>query len=149
MSKCGECTLCCELLPIKWLNKPANTKCSHCDKGCMIYDIIDDECGGFECAYYQMKKVHIDLRPDNCKVIFEKITDNVFLGTLHPDHELSDIIQGQIYAFGDQGFTTVILSSKWKKPKIFLGENHNEKQITEEIKTYSNQKWQHLATQQI
>ena len=98
-----------------------------------------------------MEKVNIALRPDKCGVMFEKITDNIFFGTLYPALELSDIIKGQINAFNKQGFTVIILSPKWKKPKIYLSENHDETQITEEIKKYFNKKqqWQYQVTQQI
>lgn len=36
---CGDCSLCCTLLPVKDINKPANTRCDHQShaKGCKIY----------------------------------------------------------------------------------------------------------------
>lgn len=136
MPECGECTLCCELLPIKELNKPANSKCKFCNNGCTIHGKHPDECSKFECAYYQMKKVHINFRPDNCKVIFEKISNNLFFGTLHPDYDLSYNVKTQIKSFGEQGFSTIITCSKWPKPKLFLAENHTEQQVGYEMKKY-------------
>lgn len=136
MASCGECTMCCELLPIKSLNKPANSMCKFCTTKCIIHGTHPEECKSFECAYYQMDKVHIDLRPDNCKVIFEKIGDDIFFGTLHPDYELSLIIKGQIGSFLKQGFSTFIACSKWKMPMLFLADNHSEEYINTEMKKY-------------
>ena len=80
-----------------------------------------------------MKKVNISLRPDNCKVVFEKLSDHLFFGTLHPDYELSIIAKGQIDAFREQGFSIIIVS-KWKKSMLFLAQDHTEEQISEEYK---------------
>ena len=143
MASCGECTMCCELLPIKALNKPANVMCNFCINKCTIHGNHPDECKIFECAYFQMSKVHIDLRPDNCKVIFEKISDIVFFGTLHPDYDLSITAKKQIVSFEKQGISTIIACSKWEKPLLFLSKNHNEQQINIEVKKYLNIKWQY------
>lgn len=141
MADCGECTLCCELLPIKELNKPANVLCKFCKNGCTIHGSHPQECSKFECAYYQMKKIHLDLRPDNCKVIFEKISDTVFFGTLHPDYELSTVVNGQIKSFGEQGYSTIIACSKWKRSLLFLSKNHNEEQINIDVKNYLDNRY--------
>lgn len=29
--KCGDCTLCCKLLDISWMNSPVNEYCKECD----------------------------------------------------------------------------------------------------------------------
>ena len=36
---CGGCTLCCKLIPVEELNKPAGARCKHVrtGKGCSIY----------------------------------------------------------------------------------------------------------------
>ncbi len=35
---CGDCTLCCKLLPVVGVDKPANTRCRHQSrKGCAVY----------------------------------------------------------------------------------------------------------------
>ena len=130
--KCEECTMCCELLEIKELKKPAFTMCKFCKNGCSIHGSHPEECKKFECAYLQMENVNINLRPDKCKVVFEKLSDNIFFGTIHPDYELTLIARGQIKAFGQQGFSTII-SSKFKKPSLFLAEGHTEQQIKEEF----------------
>lgn len=37
--RCGGCTLCCKILPVRELAKPANTRCQHqrTGKGCAVY----------------------------------------------------------------------------------------------------------------
>lgn len=138
--ECGECTLCCELLPIKALSKPPNVLCTFCKDGCTIHGNHPEECKKFECAYYQMKKVNINLRPDKCKVIFEKLSDSIFFGTLHPEFEISPIVKAQIDSFGKQGFSTIISSTKFTKPLLFLSFKHNEEEIREEFKKYIENK---------
>ena len=131
--KCESCTLCCELLHIKSLNKPANVMCNFCKNGCIIHDTIKnkeqnmpEECKLFECAYYQSTKVSIDLRPDNCKIIFEKISDNLFFGTQDPRYEMTDFAKKQILSFVAQGFSVMISSTKYKNPAIYLSKDHNK-----------------------
>ena len=51
--ECGQCTLCCKVLPIKELGKPHDQWCQHCDvgRGCRIYDQRPSVCRGFYCDY--------------------------------------------------------------------------------------------------
>jgi hypothetical protein len=39
---CGDCTLCCEVMAIEELSKPASVWCSHCKpgNGCLIYQQV-------------------------------------------------------------------------------------------------------------
>lgn len=136
--ECGECTMCCELLEIKWLNKPINTICRHCElnKGCKIHNDIDDECKNFKCLYYQMEKVNINLRPDKCKVIFEKISDKLIFGTQHPGFEVTEITKNQVKYFMKEGFSVVIKNTKYKDAAIFLVEGHTHEMINLEIENY-------------
>jgi hypothetical protein len=51
---CGSCSLCCKLLQIDELEKPAGTWCSHCASGrggCAIYDRRPKECRTFYCSW--------------------------------------------------------------------------------------------------
>jgi hypothetical protein len=51
--QCGTCTLCCKLLTIEELGKPAGQWCPHCiqGRGCAIYADRPNECRGFQCGY--------------------------------------------------------------------------------------------------
>src|SRR5712671_1135318 len=50
---CGECSLCCKLLPIAVLDKQANLWCQHCKpgNGCSIYNIRPQVCTDYHCGW--------------------------------------------------------------------------------------------------
>jgi len=130
---CGECTLCCELFPVPAVNKKANELCKYCvlKKGCSIYNHRPKGCLGFDCAWLQMKKKglnpSVELRPDKCKVIFEKINDKLFFGTQDTRYDLTDAAKGQINSFVKQGFS-VILSFN-QVHRYHLAKNHTIEQV--------------------
>jgi len=124
--KCGKCTLCCTLLPVPVLNKPAGMTCKHCHGGCDIYETRGDECRGFQCAYNQAEKARIELRPDHCGVIFEKLSDRLFYGTARDD-ELSEVAMSQIRYFMHTGFSVII------KKTLYLAPGHNVKDIEDDF----------------
>ena len=89
--------------------------CSFCDKGCTIHDDAPESCKEFECAYYQGGE-NIELRPDKCHVIFEKMSDTLFIGTLDARFEITEIAKGQIRSFLRQGYTVRLGASDFRKP---------------------------------
>ena len=134
--------MCCELLEVKSIPKKANVMCKHCDVsiGCKIHDTKPTECAEFECAYYQMEKVSVNLRPDNCKVIFEKISDTLFFGTLHYKYELTDIAKSQILSFNKEGFSVLIVTSGQTNLQAFISDNHTLSEIVQEYNNYIEKK---------
>jgi hypothetical protein len=50
---CGDCTLCCKLLNIEEINKPANKWCPDCKigEGCGVYETRPTPCRTFKCAW--------------------------------------------------------------------------------------------------
>jgi hypothetical protein len=129
---CNGCTLCCKLLKIDWMDSPAGVYCKECHpgKGCKIWVNIPKKCSEFGCAYNQMKKVSPNMRPDNCGVIFERIADDVFIGTISSDEiKLSDDANGQIQAFLKDGFSMILFHQRIKKPFIYPGKNHTPQQV--------------------
>ncbi|MDA0654229.1 MAG: hypothetical protein O2905_05725 [Proteobacteria bacterium] len=62
---CGDCTLCCKLLPVAALDKPRFEWCRHCDKGrgCGIYDDRPDACRTFACSYLVSPGLGDEWRP--------------------------------------------------------------------------------------
>ena len=133
--ECDGCTLCCELLEIKEVNSPAGELCKHCNNGCDIHDtIIPKECSGFYCVYLQMENASINLRPDKCGVIFEKITTDVFIGTVDSKKIiLSDDAYEQINSFLDEGFSVVLYHQRIKKPIIFNTPNRTKESVWFEV----------------
>ena len=51
---CGDCTLCCKLVPVPALKKEANEWCKHCaiGEGCKIYKDRPLDCQAFECFWH-------------------------------------------------------------------------------------------------
>ena len=71
---CTPCTVCCEVLKVDELDKPAGVRCEHCDpeKGCTIYDKRFPICREYQCLWLKGAfGPRTDLRPDQCGVIFQ------------------------------------------------------------------------------
>lgn len=53
MRKCGDCQLCCKLMPISEINKPALSKCPHqrFGVGCSIYNRAPKSCRTWSCQW--------------------------------------------------------------------------------------------------
>jgi len=52
--ECGQCSLCCKLLHVRELNKPANQWCQHCRPGkggCSIWGNTPDICRLYFCGW--------------------------------------------------------------------------------------------------
>lgn len=73
-NSCGSCTLCCKLTSVPEFNKPPGEWCRHCKpgRGCTIYDDRPESCRNFRCVWLT-GGLPDDLRPDKCKVIFERL----------------------------------------------------------------------------
>lgn len=69
---CGSCTLCCKVLGIAALGKPAGTWCAHCapGKGCAIYSARPAECASFACLWLADPNFPEALKPDRSKIVF-------------------------------------------------------------------------------
>jgi len=76
MNKCGECTVCCNVFAIPQLNKPKNTKCSHCDGGCSIYSERPQPCKDFACAWL-VGSWNESLRPDKSGIMIQNTVDGL------------------------------------------------------------------------
>jgi len=109
--ECGKCTLCCTLLDIPWMDSKAGETCKYCNKGCTIHETKDTRCKEFSCAYTQMAKVNIALRPDKCGVIFERIQDDIMIGTLDSSRENFNYLQGQINSLLKEKINVVLIKN--------------------------------------
>jgi len=138
---CGNCTICCKDLLIIDTDSPEGEYCKHCEKnvGCKIYSERPEACRIFECCWKQMEYAHIDLRPDNCGVLFEKYSDKVIVGST--EGELSDLIIGQIGFFQREGISVLIINLKEKKRFFYLAEGHTIQSVEEDIR------WRHQVIQ--
>lgn len=70
--KCGECTVCCEIVEVSGDNffKAAGKMCQHCDGGCMIYDKEErpQVCNSFKCMWLHGFGLPTD-RPDKNNIM--------------------------------------------------------------------------------
>ncbi|MFZ1991589.1 MAG: hypothetical protein WAW96_17680 [Alphaproteobacteria bacterium] len=68
---CGPCGLCCKLIKVDELNKPAGQWCAHYARGqgCTIHAQRPALCVGFQCGWSMRSELDEQWRPDNSKFI--------------------------------------------------------------------------------
>jgi hypothetical protein len=79
---CGSCSLCCRLLPVKGVNKPANTRCKfQRHSGCQVYHKPEKgfpwECGLWNCIWLQGEDTGDLRRPDRSGYVIDVMPDFV------------------------------------------------------------------------
>ena len=74
--QCGDCQLCCRLVPTKDIGKPANTKCRHqCRGGCAIYERRPFSCRTWSCQW--LLGMDVGRRPDRSHLVVDPVPDYV------------------------------------------------------------------------
>lgn len=72
-NSCGECDMCCRLLAIEVLEKPAGPLCHHFEGGCSIYEDRPAACRSFRCIWLKSERLPLgsrmgpEWRPDRAK----------------------------------------------------------------------------------
>jgi hypothetical protein len=76
---CGDCQLCCKLLPLPELKKPANKKCRHqkFNKGCLIYANRPMSCQSWSCRWLMSLDTADLPRPDRSHYVIDPMPDFV------------------------------------------------------------------------
>lgn len=76
---CGDCTLCCKVMAIETLAKPAGSWCQHCKpgRGCAIYADRPDECADFACLWLANDLLDERWRPNQSKLVVTTSDDGV------------------------------------------------------------------------
>jgi hypothetical protein len=71
LRQCGGCTLCCKLMGVRQLGKPAGAWCVHCEcsTGCAIYETRPEDCRIFNCGYLYMPNLDERWKPAVCKFV--------------------------------------------------------------------------------
>jgi hypothetical protein len=81
--RCGDCQLCCKLLPVRSLNKGAGVRCQHQrhHKGCNIYQKagFPSECGAWSCRWLTGNDTADLSRPDRSHYVVDIMPDFVTL----------------------------------------------------------------------
>ena len=81
--KCGDCQLCCKLVPVAdnlvGLHKPANTRCPYQrhHKGCTIYERKPSACAHYSCRWLLGVDTADMPRPDRAHYVIDPIPDFV------------------------------------------------------------------------
>lgn len=86
---CNDCSVCCELLGIPEIHKPAGQICEHCPTGhggCAIYDNRPRSCKDFRCGYHLAAvEVPIEFRPDNSHILLTGSDKKLRVHFVHVD----------------------------------------------------------------
>ncbi len=75
---CGECSLCCKLLGISELDKPAGKWCPHCRPGsqrCLVYEARPRTCRTYACGWLVNPKFDDAWYPARCKIVVSMNVD--------------------------------------------------------------------------
>lgn len=82
MRQCGDCTLCCRLLPVQELAKKANTRCDHQRaSGCAIYDRRPFSCMLWNCRWLAGDDTADLRRPDRVHYVIDIMPDAILMNT--------------------------------------------------------------------
>lgn len=83
--KCGDCQLCCRLMPMPQLNKPANKRCEHQShaRGCKIYAGRPAPCRLWNCRWLVNQDTADLSRPDRSHYVIDIVPD--FITMEHND----------------------------------------------------------------
>ena len=143
--ECGDCTLCCMVLPIHQVQSPPSVMCQHCtiESKCNIYDTRPEACKNFNCEWILDETMSDDLRPDKTGVIFEKITNTIYLSLVNYTNLNAwdnAIVRKHIKKLNDSG-SSVIISSFTNQPKLFLlADGKTQEEVIEEsMKIYNKE----------
>jgi hypothetical protein len=76
---CGECTLCCKVMGIEELEKPAGSWCLHCQpgRGCLIYDKRPTECRSFRCLWLVNDLLDQRWKPSKSRFVLTTSEDGI------------------------------------------------------------------------
>jgi Fe-S-cluster containining protein len=76
--ECGKCSMCCKVLRIDELQKPAGKWCDHCKvgHGCTIYETRPDVCRTFACAWLMSDRVPEEWYPLRSHMVLSYVMNN-------------------------------------------------------------------------
>jgi hypothetical protein len=77
--ECGDCTLCCKVMAIEALAKPASAWCRHCKpgRGCLIYASRPAECRSFNCLWLADDRFGQHWKPNKSKLVLTTSQDGI------------------------------------------------------------------------
>jgi len=151
--KCGDCQLCCKLLPVGEIGKPANTRCEHQahGKGCRVYgtDTMPMSCKLWSCAWLtghdtgaRPDRAHyvVDVLPDYISIQNDETGERidvpviqVWVDPKHPDAHRDPALRAFLAERGEHGVAAIIRYSSQDAFTLFPpamasdGEWHEER----------------------
>ncbi len=68
---CRDCTLCCKLVAVHELKKPAQSWCEHCEigVGCKVYETRPADCRTFYCGWLVDPRIADAWEPNRSKMV--------------------------------------------------------------------------------
>ena len=84
---CGDCQLCCKLLPVEELNKKSGTRCHNqrSSMGCTIYPNRPMSCRVWSCRWLVDPATLHMLRPDRSHYVIDILPDTVRINEIDDD----------------------------------------------------------------
>jgi hypothetical protein len=118
--RCGDCQLCCKVLPTSEINKPANTRCQHqrVGKGCAIYANRPLSCAVWSCLW--LTGEFAGQRPDRAHYVVDPLPDYL---TVTYDDDRPDVNIPVVQVWVDPAFPNA-----YRDPVLmaFLEKRHAE-----------------------
>lgn len=131
MRRCGDCQLCCKLLPVQELRKGANQRCKfqRVGKGCTVYGqrTMPGSCSLWTCRWLAEAETTGELsRPDRSHYVIDAIPDyvhceppdggepyqlpvlQIWVDPLFPDAHRDPALRRYLAKVGEQGLAALI-----------------------------------------
>lgn len=95
--KCGDCTLCCKLVPVSEIGKPANKRCMYqrAGKGCVVYRRrnFPRSCALWSCGWLLNLDADHMPRPDHAHYVIDPSPDYITVEAAGGTHARVPVVQ--------------------------------------------------------
>lgn len=106
---CGDCSLCCKVMAIEELAKPASSWCHHCKpgRGCRVYDARPAECRDYGCLWLIDDRLDERWKPSRSRLVLTTSPDGIEIrcDPGFPDAWRKEPFRSQIHAWALSGET--------------------------------------------
>lgn len=84
--ECGDCQLCCRIVPVEEINKAAGVRCKHQKSGlgCKIYPNRPFSCRTWSCQWLLGQGTEGLARPDRTHYVIDSFPDTIYLNVPTP-----------------------------------------------------------------